>query len=281
MSDQMLHAFREDAEHAVAPVDFGVIEHRGARRRLRHRAAGVAVAAAVLAAVGSLTLLGEGSAPTPTPSDDPGLTGFPLIQEGADGRIPPGRSELPPMTRDTPLAAVTVVIPDGKRGWGENIDRSGIYSGTQATSGWLHVAAYVVDAVVERPCREAFIPPSGPVAGYAAPGPTMQDLADAIAGLPRGKVLSPPRTVEKWGTTAIHVRLEMARTTCRTGYRFYMFDTATGGESIGNMQAVVDFWVLRVNGQRLVVETEAPISATRAQRRTLAGMIESVRLHRL
>lgn len=281
MSDQMLQSFREDAEQAVPPCDFGAIERRGARRRFTRRAAGTVAVAAVLATVGSLAFRTDGPAPSPAPAVDPGLTGYPLIEERSDGRIPPGRSELPALTRSSPDAAVTVLIPDAARGWGENIDHSGTYSTNRQRNGYLHLAAYVVDGVAENICERSSIPPAGSVSGFGDPGPTTQDLANAIADLPRGKVLSPPRTVEKWGTTAIHVRVQMARTVCQNGNRPFMFDTATGGESIGNLHAVLDFWVVRVNDQRLVVEAEAPMSATRGERLTLARMVASVQLHSL
>ncbi|MEO5663533.1 MAG: sigma-70 family RNA polymerase sigma factor, partial [Nocardioides sp.] len=109
-------------------VPIGAIERRGARRRFTRRAAGTVAVAAVLATVGSLAFRTDGPAPSPGPAVDPGLTGYPLIEETSDGRIPPGRSELPALTRSSPDAAVTVLIPDTARGWGESIDHSGTYS---------------------------------------------------------------------------------------------------------------------------------------------------------
>jgi hypothetical protein len=278
MSDQMLRAFREDAESAIVRADFDEIARRGARRRLRRRAVSAISAAAVVAAVGSLALLTDGYTPSLTPTDDPAGSSLPLLVD-VDGQIPPGRGAFPPIANGPSVVVLSTEIPaDGV--WQKSSAFSDIYAKIRSGNAYLHLSTYVVDGVARRACRALYVQPEGKAPGFVGPGSTPADVAGAITRIPRATVLEAPQPVTKWGTAAVHVRLQVRQTGCRNGKEFWIFDTAQGGESIGNVHAVLDFWVLEVDGQVFVIEAEVPVGATAAERGQLAELVDSIRFHR-
>lgn len=278
MSDQMLRAFRADAESAVVRADFDEIARRGARRRLRRRAvSALASAAAAAAAVGSFALLAD-PAPPPTPADDSEWKSLPLLVD-VDGQVASGRGIFPPIAVGPTIVVLSAEIPaDGV--WHESQTLSGVYTEIRSGDAYLNVSAYVVEGVARRACRAPYVQPLGLAPGFDSPGSTPTDVAGAIATIPRANVLEPPQLVSKWGTTAVHVQLEVLETSCRNGREFWIFDTMRGGETIANVQAVLDFWVMEVDGQVLVVAAEAPRGATAPERQQLAGVVDSIRFHR-
>lgn len=278
MSDQMLRAFREDAESAIVRADFDEIARRGARRRLRRRAVSAISGAALVAAVGSLALLADGYAPSLTPTDDPAGSSLPLLVD-VDGQIPPGRGEFPPIAVGPSVVVLSAEIPADDV-WQESNAPSGIYTEIRSGNAYLHLSTYVVDGVARRACQALYVQPYGKARGFVRPGSTPEDVAAAITRVPRATVLEAPQPVTKWDTTAVHVRLQVLQTGCRNGREFWLFDTAQGGESIGNVRAVLDFWVLEVDGQVLVVEAEVPVGASAAERGQLAELVDSIRFHR-
>lgn len=277
MSDQMLRAFRQDAESVIVPADFDEIARRGARRRLRHRAVSAMAAAAVAAAVGSFALLADGYAPSPPPADDPDGSSLPLLVD-TDGQIPSGRGAFAPIKFGPSVVVLSAEIPtDGV--WRQSQTLSGVYTKIRSGNASLHLSTYVVDGVARRACEAVYVQPNGKAPTFDSPGSTPTDVAAAIATIPRATVLEPPQGVTKWGTTAVHVQLQVLQTGCRNGREFWILDTARGGESIGNVQAVLDFWVMEVDGQVLVVATEVPRAATAAERGQLAELVDSIRFH--
>jgi hypothetical protein len=277
MSDQMLRAFREDAESAVVRADFDEIARRGARRRLRRRAVSALASAAVVAAVGSFALLAD-PAPPPTPADDSEWSSLPLLVD-VDGQVASGRGAFPPIAVGPTIVVLSAEIPaDGV--WHESQTLSGVYTEIRSGDAYLNVSTYVVEGVARRACRAPYVQPLGKAPGFESPGSNPTDVAGAIATIPRATVLEPPQRVTKWGTTAVHVQLEVLETGCRNGREFWIFDTVRGGETIANVQAVLDFWVMEVDGQVLVVQTEMPVGASAAEREQLAELVDSIRLHR-
>lgn len=277
MSDQMLRAFREDAESVIVRADFDEIARRGALRRLRHRAASVVAAAVVVAVAGSFALVSD-PAPPPTPADDLEWSNLPLLVD-KDGQIPSGRGALAPIAFGPSIVVVSTEIPpDGV--WRQSQTLSGIHTEIRSGNAYLQLAAYVVDGVARRACESVYVQPNGKAPTFDSPGSTPSDVAAAIATIPRATVLEPPQPATKWGTTAVHVQLEVLQTACRNGREFWILDTARGGESIRNVHAVLDFWVVEVDGQVLVVATEMPRGATATERGQLATVVDSLRFHR-
>jgi hypothetical protein len=241
-------------------------DDRATRRRTR-----LAASALVLAAVvGAVALVDQGDPSTREPSSAlvPLRAGLPEVEEVGD-RIPPGRAGMPSAVRGEP-AAVSVEVPPG-RPWRENASGSGIYSATRHGTAWLHVATYVVDGVVNGPCRSSY---DSAVFGTA---PTA--VSDALSGLPRADVVVRPHTVTRWGTTAVHLRVRVPHATCRNGNPRWTFDTLRGGELLGNDHARLDFWVVELRGRLVVVEAEQPMGTTPVERRALARLLRSVELH--
>ncbi len=278
MSDQLLRAFREDAEAAVVRADFDEIARRGARRRLRRRAvSALASAAAVAAAVGSFALLSD-PAPPPTPADDPEWSSLPLLVD-KDGQIPSGRGALAPIALGPSIVVVSAEIP-AHSVWRQSRTLSGMYTEIRSGDAYLNVSTYVVDGVARRACESVYVQPNGKAPTFDSPGSSPTDVAGAITRIPRATVLEPPQLVSKWGTAAVHVQLEVLETGCRNGREFWILDTARGGESVLNVHAVLDFWVMEVDGQVFVVETEMPLGATAADRERLAELVDSIRFHR-
>ena len=277
MSEQMLRAFREDAESAIVRADFDEIARRGARRRLRHRAVSAVAAAAAVAAVGSFAVLADRSVSPPTPADDLEWSSLPLLVD-VDGQIPSGRGAFPPIAVGPSVVGLSAEIPADSV-WRQSQTLSGVYTKIRSGNASLHLSTYVVDGVARRACEAVYVQPNGKAPTFGSPGSTPTDVAGAITRLPRAAVLEPPQRVTKWGTTAVHVQLQVLQTSCRNGREFWIFDTARGGESIRNVRAVLDFWVVEVDDQVFVVAAEVPRGATAAERGRLAAVVDSIRFH--
>ena len=266
---------RERALPGVVPPDFDELVCGGVRRRMRRRTRLAAAAYALAALAGAVALVddaddGDDSPSTPEPSSAlvPLRAGLPDVEEMGD-RIPPGRAGMPSALSGAP-AAVSVEIPaDGS--WRENASGSGIYSAIRHGTAWLHLATYVIDGVVQQPCRLSY--------ASAVSGTTPATLEDSLAGLPRADVVVRPHTVTRWGTTAVHMRVRVPHAGCRNGNLLWTFDTARGGELLGNAHARLDFWVVELGGRAVVVEAELPMGATPAERRALTRLLDSVDLH--
>lgn len=260
----------------TAAPDFDELVCRGARRRARRRTELAAAGYALAAVAGAVTLVDDASPPPPVSAPVPMSAGLPEVEEVGD-RIPPGRAGMPSTVPGAP-ALVSVEVPEGGL-WRENASGSGIYSATLRGAARLHLATYIVDGVVRRPCRSSYLPASpGIPAEFVRPGVTPSALGDAIAALPRADVVVAPHTVARWGTTAVHVRVRVQHAGCPNGNLLWTFDTRRGGEFIGNAHARLDFWVVEFNGQAIVVEAEQPWVVTAAERRTLARLLDSVEL---
>jgi DNA-directed RNA polymerase specialized sigma24 family protein len=267
----------EHVQPEIARPDFREILGRGARRRLRRtRLAGTAYGLAVVA--GASAVADHDTSPPPSPSaPSAARTGLPELAE-VDGRIPPGRAGLPALVPGA-QTTVSVAIPEDGH-WRKDPNGAGIYSATRSGAAGLHLAAFLVDGVVRQPCRTPTVPTSpGIPAEFERPGVTSTALGDAIAGLPRAQVVMSPHRVATWGTTAVHVRVRVPRTTCRNGGLPWTFDTRRGGELLDNARARLDYWVVEVHGQAVVIESELPMSPTAAERRAMTGVLHSIELH--
>lgn len=256
--------------------DFHEILGRGTRRRMRRaRLAGTAYGLAIVA--GASALADHDASPPPSPPAQAApVTGLPELQE-VDGRIPPGRAGMPTLVPGAPTT-VSVAIPEDRR-WRKDPHGAGIYSATRSGAASLHLSTFLVDGVVRQPCRTPEVPVSpGIPAEFVRPGVSPTALGDAIAGLPRAEVVVSPHPVATWGTTAVHVRVRVPRTACRNGGLPWTFDTRRGGELLGNAHARLDYWVVELRGQAVVIEAELPMRAAAADRRTLTALVRSVEL---
>ncbi|KRE98756.1 hypothetical protein ASG88_17080 [Nocardioides sp. Soil777] len=267
----------EHMQPDIVCPDFREILGRGARRRLRRtRLAGTAYGLAVVA--GASALADHDTAPPPSPAAQSAHpTGLPELEE-VDGRIPPGRAGMPALVSGAPTT-VSVAIPEDGR-WRKDPNGAGIYSTTRSGAASIHLATFLVDGVVRQPCRTSDVPASpGIPAEFVRPGVTPTALGEAIAGLPRADVVVSPHPVAAWGTTAVHVRVRVPRTTCRNGSPPWTFDTRRGGELLGNARARLDHWVVEVRGHAVVIEAELPMRPTAAELRAMTGVLHSIELH--
>lgn len=256
---------------------FDGLVRRGMRRRTRrNRLAAAAYGLAVMA--GASALAANDVSPPQSPSTHSvRSTSLQEVEEVGD-RIPPGRAGMPALVAGAPVT-VSVDIPENGH-WREDPTGAGIYAATRRGAASLHLASFLVDGVVRRPCRTPHVPASpGIPAEFVRPGVSTTALADAIAALPRADAVVSPHLVGKWGTTAVHVRLRVARAACRSGGALWTFDTRRGGELLSNDHARLDYWVVDIRGHAVVIEAELPIGATTTERRALTGLLGSIELH--
>jgi Sigma-70 region 2 len=266
----------EQTPPEIVCPDFHELFRRGVRRRMRRtRLAGAAYGLAVVA-VGSAVADHDASPRPSPPARSAPQTGLPEVEE-VGGRIPAGRAGMPALVPGA-ATTVSVAIPRDVR-WREDPNGAGIYTPTRKGAAGLHLATFLVDGVVRRPCRTPDVTASpGIPADFVRPGVTPTAVGDAIAGLPRADVVVPPHLVAMAGTTAVHVRVRVPRTTCRHGGLLWTFDTRRGGELLGNTPARLDYWVVEIRGHAVVIEAELPMRPTTAERRVMTGLLDSIEL---
>ena len=260
----------------AASPDFDALVRRGLRRRTRRtRLAAAAYGLAVVA--GASALAAHDASPPPPPSAQVSRSsGLQELEEAGD-RLPPGRTGMPALVSGAPIT-VSVVIPAIGH-WREDPNGAGIYAATRRGAASLHLASFLVDGVVRRPCRTPRVPASPGIPNeFVRPGVTPTALADAIARLPRADVVVSLRPVRKWGTTAVHLRLRVSRAACGRAGPLWTFDTRRGGELLSNDHARLDYWVVEIRGHAVVIEAELPIGATAAERRALTRVLASIEI---
>jgi hypothetical protein len=117
--------------------------------------------------------------------------------------------------------------------------------------------------------------------GARGAGKTVEDLAGALAGLPRSTVSKPvPVTLD--GRQGLYLELtaseDIAFETCDLGYFGYWEgspdDAQHTVESPGTLERI---WILDVDGERVVLVATVPPGVTEAHAREVTNMVESAR----
>jgi hypothetical protein len=184
--------------------------------------------------------------------------------------VVPGRyaGEFPSTTRsgEGPLAVVTV--PSGYLAGGA----SGVFVDE---GGFRHLDLWTVSKVVEDPC-------SGPV--YTDPGPSVQDLADALTALPVWESTEPkPVTVGGYQGLVMDFNVPDPTPDGCGDEPYHWVDEMGGSQGLGPGKHE-RLWILDVAGQRVMIlagwfpagGSDPAAGVTPAQAKELVGMAESI-----
>lgn len=109
-------------------------------------------------------------------------------------------------------------------------------------------------------------------------GQTPQKLAQQLAHLPRSTVLQPPTPMQRFGRHAIHMRLRINPDCGKSVYR--VAETLSGDHGISygkpSIHVVIDFWVEKVRGVPVVVETWHQDGASSQMLNEIADAVKSL-----
>ena len=242
--DQRLRTGLAANTEALNPALMDEFHHvvRRVRRRHRARMAGLvlattaAVVAAVVWAPGALQGMRDQNVPAdrttaPTP---PALSTLP---EGS--AIVPGRyaAEFPSVARPEELPLAVLMVPSGYTSGGS----AGLFA---EEGGYRHIDLWTVSEVVEDPC-------SGPV--YVDPGPSVQDLADALGAMPMWESTRPgPVTVGGYDGLVMDLNVPDPIPPGCGAQPFHWRDDSGGSQVVGDGKHQ-RLWILDVSGQRLMI----------------------------
>ena len=276
MSERLLDAFREDAEHSIALPDFDDLASAGRRRRARRRAVAGAVAACTLAASGLLATYGRSATPDPAKEspDTSAATPYPGMTMTT---LEPGTYVIRPFT-DPALPEVRFTIPAGWNAWlGPNrfagLDEVGS-SGPRARQDALESEpAWLLGMLVLD------------TQWIAQPGCTMVDLqgadvatvVEALQRAPRLRVVSGPQDTDRLGFPAAHLRLrqQSPHGTCR---QTTVMNTTQGGIDYLETGTTYDTWVVDAGGRTLLLWSAWTRGTPRPEVQDLLGIVDSIEL---
>jgi hypothetical protein len=249
-----------------------ITERRLARRRLAVVAASAAVA--VLLAAGGFALRPDDerlapAPPTPTETDHP--SGPPLDHVFSDAdrymAVPPGLyavpfsgwGDVPPEVAD--LRAV-VEFPAGLM----NLHRSTFAEDRRAADP-RELGFWTVEKVPSDFCREY---------SFTNPGPTVADLAAALAAQPRLRGTD-PRPVKIGGYDGLYVELTKPVSGCLATTLWFAPRVRHMAYEERFMRAgdVARIWIIDVGGERVVIDTIHPAGASAEKVAQTTRMVET------
>jgi hypothetical protein len=277
MSERLLEAFREEAEHATRVPPFELIEAAGRHRRLRRHAVVGALTACVLG-VSGLVAATSGDSTGPQPAEAPDETSFGTpYPTMTNTTLEAGTYVLDP-SRDTSLPPVRFTLPAGWNSW----------LGPNRFAGLGDTAADD-----SRTNRELLGRDPEWVLGLlvldarwiAQPGCTMTDvtggdttaLVKALTTIPRLAVTSGPESTVRFGHPAVHLQLreQGRRDTCPQDT---VMTTAEASFDYLGRGATVDAWVVDVDGRPLLLWAAWTPRTPSAEVDALLGVVDSIEL---
>lgn len=223
-----------------------------------------AVGAILLAVVGfGLLSSGVGPEPTPTPAASPIALTMNVL-----GPLEPGTH----VTADPFLARVTFTVPAGWEG-----SMGGPYLvdlGKPAEP--VAVSFQIFDTVYADPCDFS----KGPL--DPRPGPSVDDLATALVGLPRLDVTAPTDiTIDGFRGKQLTLTAPSDMTGCTLSPdgNLLIWELPLGAR-IGMTRGEVDrIWILDVDGQRLVIDApDVPGALDAASKAEVQAVLDSIRI---
>jgi hypothetical protein len=232
----------------------------------------VAVAAAAVLAVIALGIslfarqdVGHGPASTPTPTARP----TPIALPAAGARLAPGTYVI-----DQPFSLrVSLTVGDGWTVWSETTsDGAAVYKVSPDPPNGRGVIVVVVDNLYANPCdtSEGLLEP--------ALGPSVDDLAEALAGQPNTAAM-PIDDVTLSGYSGKHLEYTMTVEDVSCG-RLTRFPTAAGPrEALVNEHDQV--WILDVDGSRLMIDAFSFPGVSPADLADLERVVESIQIEPL
>jgi hypothetical protein len=241
---------------------------RRARRRIALTVISSIALVAVLVAGGILSvrgLRGGGNQAAVRPTETPTSTATPLPPEGA---LKPGNYVLD-NPAELPSLRITFTVPRAWRGFELGALR-GVGPRHMGVTFWL------VDSVYADPCHVE--------RGLVAVGPTVDDLANALANQPRRHGTA-PTDASVDGYAGKYVELTVPQhinfTDCDSG-QFRSWRTPTGGLRWQQGPGQVDqLWILDVQGTRLVMDATYMPGTSARDRAELRQIVASVHIDAL
>ena len=234
-------------------------------------AAGVA-AVLVVALVGiNLFASGNGGvggpapSPTPTPSPTPSPTPLALRVGSETSSLEPGTYVI----ADPFLVQVTASVPAG---WTGHI--GGPYFVDLEASSGGGVSLSIFEKVYADPCHfdKGLLDP--------LPGPTVDDLATALAKLPGLSATTPTDvTVAGYQGKQLTLTAPASFAGCTLSPDGYLvWELPLGGSYFMNPNERDRVWILDVNGQRLVIDVRESPGQTAQDKAEVQGVLDSLRV---
>ena len=277
MSERLLEAFREEAEHHARVPAFETIETAGRRRRLRRHAALGAVTACVLG-VSGLVAATTGGSTRPQPAEDRDetslVTPYPMMTNTTLGA---GTYELQP-SRDTSLPLVRFTLPDGWNSWlGPNrfagLDEVAT-DGTRTNQELLVEAPEWVLGMVVLDVK--WIARAGCTMADLTGGDTAT-LVEALTTVPRLVVTSGPESTVRFGHPAVHLQLREGGLHDACPQDTVMTTPEATIRYLGR-GTTVDAWVIDVDGRPLLLWAAWTARTPSDEVQDLLRVIDSVEL---
>lgn len=254
MSERLLEAFREEAEHSTPLPDFDLISAAGRDRRRRRHTVVAAVTACVLGVSGLLaSTYGDPSDPQPAGDSDgtSRVTPFPV---GAMTTLEKGTYELDPFNTSQP--AVRFTLPDGWNAWVGPNRFEGLSDGTSDQAGSN-------EDVLERGPDWVLGMLAVDVYWLAQPGCTMTEmsrgdttaLVEALTNVPGLEVVSAPERGVRFGHRVVHLRLREQGRAGECPNQAYLNASPTTHAQITYLGrgTTYDAWVVDLEGRALLV----------------------------
>lgn len=250
---------------------------------IRHRLQlGLALLVALAGCAPGTDTTAQGTSSPPTPSEpSPTPTVHDVMELAAFAPLEPGTYFIDPdLVPSTPLRVV-YEVPDGWSSW--------IGAAKFAEDGHVGVSITTVTNLVRHGCRDH---------SWADPpvGPSVDDIAAALADLAPFRVKSPPRNVTIYGYRGKHLELTVpdlpvegegddrrftgcaegtlkswvAATDTEDGDAFYGYNAEPG--------RIEEFWILDVHGTRLVIEVNWSPASPREDVAEMRAILDSIRI---
>ena len=252
MSERLLEAFREDAEHATRVPPFELVEAAGRRRRRRRHAVAGAVTACVLAVTGVLVGTDRGRG-DPQPAERPDGTSEVTPYPGARmTTLPEGTYEVEPAHRSRPVVRFT--LPAGWNSWVGPNRFEGLREQVADQVGtnqevldrgpdWLLGLLFLqVDWLAQRGCTMTDLR-----------GDDTASLVQALTRVSRLRVTSGPEDTVRFGHPAVHLRLQQQGREGACLNENLLNAAVNLGVTYLERDTTYDAWVVDLDGRPLLV----------------------------
>ncbi len=268
MSERLLEAFREDAEHATRVPAFELIEAAGRARRRRRHAVGGAVAACVLATTGILLVTNEPSAP-PQPAEQKDDTSLVTPYPGNQGQtLDEGTYEF---ELDAPsLPDVRFTLPPGWNSWiGPNLFEGyrNREPGVKDEEWYLGLLILDVRSIAQQGCSTTDLTGKDPAA-----------VVQAFTRVARLRVVSGPDRTVRFGRPTTHLRLQEEGPERGCLDSVLMFGAKGSGITYFGPRTTYDVLILDLDGRPLVLLASWAAGTPRAEVEALLGVVDSIEL---
>lgn len=268
MSERLLDAFREEAEHTTRVPAFELIEAAGRARRRRRHAVGGALAACVLATTGILLVTNDPSAP-PQPAEQKDDTSLVTPYPGNQGqRLDEGTYEFE--LADPALPDVRFTLPPGWNSWiGPNLFEGYRDQEPRGKDEEWYLGLLILDvrSIAQRGCSTTDLTGKDPAA-----------VVQAFTRAARLRVVSGPDRTVRFGRPTTHLRLQEQAPSGGCLDSVLLFGAEGSGLTYLGRGTTYDALVLDLDGRPLVVWASWTRGTPQAEVDALMGVVDSLEL---